>query len=313
MLFRDDVHGAMFPEVAIDRKQRARDADTLRPMARVVRDLAVVVVSLGAIIAACGPRTRKGATTPTQGVATGTGTGTGAGTAVATGTGTGAAAGTGTGDGTTAEPPVLGPAWTPKGLTWPPGLPPIAIPAGFPTVIAPWPSVFPFPFPTTAPTSTPTSKPPTPPPPIANDGSPINALEDAVLAETNVRRAAGANCGGKLFSPAKPLAFHPALRASARGHSIDMANKGYFDHIGLDGSTPTDRMKAAGYDTKSGYTGENIAAGNATAKATVQQWMDSPGHCENIMDPHYTLLGVGYAFNDGNKYHHFWTQNFAGP
>jgi uncharacterized protein YkwD len=207
------------------------------------------------------------------------------------------------------EPPVLGPAWTPKGLVWPPGLPPIAIPAGFPSVIAPWPSV--WPFPTTAPTSTGTAKPPPPPPPISTN-DPATALEDQVLAETNVRRAAGAVCGGKPFPAVGPLALHPALRISARGHSVDMATKGYFDHIAPDGSTPTDRMKAAGYN-QSGYTGENIAAGNATAKATVQQWMDSPGHCENIMDPHYTLLGVGYAYSESSKYHYFWTQNFAGP
>jgi uncharacterized protein YkwD len=291
-------------------------------MARVLRDSALVLGCLGLIVAACGPRTRKGATAPTSGTvatvtapATETATGTAAATAAGTGTvaGAGTPVGGATGGGGN-EPTVLGPAWTPKGLSWPPGLPPIAIPAGFPTVISPWPSVFPFPFPTTAPTPTATTKPPSPPPPpIANDGSPASSLEDAVLAETNVRRAAGAICGGKSFAPAKALAFHPALRLSARGHSTDMANKGYFDHIGLDGSTPTDRMKAAGYDTKSGYTGENIAAGNATAKATVQQWMDSPGHCENLMDPHYTLLGVGYAFNAGSKYHHFWTQNFAGP
>ena len=261
----------------------------------------MVFACIAIVIAACGPRIKKTNTAAnvTQGTATATAAGTDTGT-VATGGGT--------------EPPVLGPAWSPNGLSWPPGLPPIAIPAGFPTVVAPWPSVFPFPFPTTAPSPSDTSKPPPPPPsPIPNDGSPTSALEDAVIAETNVRRAAGANCGGKIYPPAKPLSFHPSLRLSARGHSEDMVTKNYFDHIGLDGSTPTDRMKAAGYDTKSGYTGENIAAGNATAQATVQQWMDSPGHCENIMDAHYTLIGVGYAYNPSNKYRYFWTQNFAGP
>ena len=41
--------------------------------------------------------------------------------------------------------------------------------------------------------------------------------------------------------------------------------------------------------------------------------MDSPGHCENIMNPHYSMLGVGYSFGAAAKYRHYWTQNFAGP
>ncbi len=153
----------------------------------------------------------------------------------------------------------------------------------------------------------------TPPPPDtgSGDGWPAAwaALEDQVLTETNARRALGANCGGKIYGAAKPLAMHPKLRTSARLHSKDMADKNYFSHTGLDGTSPFDRMKAAGY---SGTTmGENIAAGYGTAKQTVQQWMDSPGHCENIMNPAYTHLGVGYAYNASSTYKHYWTQNFG--
>jgi uncharacterized protein YkwD len=210
---------------------------------------------------------------------------------------------------------VLGPAWMPKGLVWPPGVPPIAIPTGFPTVVAPWPSVFPFPLPTIAtptPTATTPPAPPTPiPPPAPGDSD--TALENAVLVEVNARRAQGATCGGTAFAPAKPLTMNEQLRVAARRHSVDMGVRGYFDHVSPEGTQPADRMKAAGFDVSVGWNGENIAAGRATAQGTVQQWMDSPGHCENIMDPHFTVIGVGHAFVASSKYRNYWTQDFAGP
>jgi uncharacterized protein YkwD len=140
--------------------------------------------------------------------------------------------------------------------------------------------------------------------------SPATTLEDEVLALTNARRAAGATCGGTTFAPAPPLRGHETLRAVARAHSADMGTRGYFSHNSPDGRTPFQRMMAAGYNASP--MGENIAAGNGTAAATVTQWMNSPGHCQNIMNPAYRALGVGYANVPGSPYRHYWTQNFGG-
>ncbi len=135
-------------------------------------------------------------------------------------------------------------------------------------------------------------------------------LEQQVLEETNKRRALGADCRTKgRFPPAPPVTGHPLLQAAARKHSQDMALKGYFAHNNLAGLTPFDRMKAEGY--KGGTMGENIAAGNATAVKTVDQWMNSDGHCANIMNAKYTQLGVGYFYSATSKYKHYWTQNFG--
>ena len=90
-------------------------------------------------------------------------------------------------------------------------------------------------------------------------------------------------------------------------HSKDMYDRDFFDHTNPDGELPWDRMDRAGYNWSA--AGENIAAGNPTAAATVQQWMESDGHCANIMSADFTELGVGYY--PGGEWGHMWTQVFG--
>lgn len=133
-------------------------------------------------------------------------------------------------------------------------------------------------------------------------------LEDQILEIVNARRAEGADCGSAgSFSPAAALTMNPALRCAARVHSKQMVDMAFFDHVTPWGEEPWDRMEAAGYSYQS--AGENIAAGNPTAEATMQQWMESDGHCGNIMGADFTELGVGYY--PGGSYGHMWTQAFA--
>jgi uncharacterized protein YkwD len=40
--------------------------------------------------------------------------------------------------------------------------------------------------------------------------------------------------------------------------------------------------------------------------------MNSAGHCQNIMNGGYRVIGVGYIFNQSSTYRHYWTQNFGG-
>jgi uncharacterized protein YkwD len=137
------------------------------------------------------------------------------------------------------------------------------------------------------------------------------AWEDEVLALVNQRRAAGATCGGTLYAPAPALWMDANLRAAARGHSLDMATQNYFSHVSLDGRTFDQRIRNAGYGGAFPL-GENIAAGQTSPQAVVDGWMNSPGHCQNIMSPGFKAIGVGYAFRSGSTYRHYWTQNFGG-
>jgi len=57
------------------------------------------------------------------------------------------------------------------------------------------------------------------------------------------------------------------------------------------------------------FSGENLAAGNATALETICQWLHSDGHRRNIYSNH-TELGTGY-FQGNDCYGHYWVQGFG--
>lgn len=137
------------------------------------------------------------------------------------------------------------------------------------------------------------------------------SFEDQVLTLVNQKRAAGAYCGGVPKAPTTPLTLDTRLRCAARKHSMDMGMKNFFSHTGSNGSTFTQRITNAGYV----YTaaGENIAAGQTTPTAVVDGWMKSTGHCNNIMNPNFKHLGVGYSYASGATYRHYWTQDFGRP
>ncbi len=132
-----------------------------------------------------------------------------------------------------------------------------------------------------------------------------------VLDLVNQRRAEGAVCGGEPFGPAGPAEVNHLYRISSRLHSEDMAKNAFFAHTNLNGATPFDRMAAAGYEGPSPW-GENIAAGQTSPAGVMDGWMNSPGHCRNIMNPSYEVLGVGYYYLEGSSMGHYWTQNFGG-
>ncbi|MGP3959211.1 CAP domain-containing protein [Nonomuraea sp. 3N208] len=121
-------------------------------------------------------------------------------------------------------------------------------------------------------------------------------LENQVVKLTNAQRAK-AGC--------KPLKHDVKLRVAAYGHSKDMVAKNYFDHTSPSGKDTGDRMKVAGFSPVSSW-GENIAYGQRTAAAVMEDWMSSPGHKRNILACSYTHIGVGYVSSGS-----YWTQVFA--
>jgi uncharacterized protein YkwD len=136
------------------------------------------------------------------------------------------------------------------------------------------------------------------------------ALAARALELVNAARARGARCGPRSFAPAPPVALSGTLAGVALGHASDMAVNNYFEHEDLTGHTPADRVRAVGYREK--LVGENIAFGPRTAEEVVQGWLDSPAHCENIMDPRFAEMGIAYAAGHARR-GLYWVQVLAAP
>ncbi|WP_063790228.1 CAP domain-containing protein [Streptomyces sp. NRRL B-24085] len=102
------------------------------------------------------------------------------------------------------------------------------------------------------------------------------------------------------------LRLRTALSRAAQRHSDDMARHARLSHTGSDGSSPADRLRAAGY--RATASGETIASGAASASAVVALWMDSGPHRDILLACRYTQAGVGVAAGAGGPW---WTADLA--
>ena len=127
----------------------------------------------------------------------------------------------------------------------------------------------------------------------------------------NAARARGARCGSRSFAPVAPVTLSATLGDVAQGHAADMAVHDYFEHEDRAGRTPADRVRASGYREQ--LVGENIAYGPATVEEVVRGWLDSPGHCENIMDPRFREMGLAYAQGRRERHGLYWVQLLVAP
>ena len=133
------------------------------------------------------------------------------------------------------------------------------------------------------------------------------------------------------------LAWSDALSRIAVKHSRDMANRNYLSHDSPEGKDFSFRYRQGGYVCvirvgKMVYTGaENLAlshlynsmttengiayfnwnSAQEIAQRTVDGWMNSPGHRENILLPYWQHEGIGIEVESspGNKI--YITQNFC--
>jgi uncharacterized protein YkwD len=143
----------------------------------------------------------------------------------------------------------------------------------------------------------------------AGPQAPLSATRALQL--VNEVRARGARCGERSFGPAPPVRLSGTLAGVAFGHANDMARHNYFEHEDLAGHSPADRVRAVGYQEE--LVGENIAYGPKSADEVVQGWLDSPGHCENIMDPRFAEMGIAFAAGQSSRHGLFWVQLLVAP
>jgi uncharacterized protein YkwD len=97
------------------------------------------------------------------------------------------------------------------------------------------------------------------------------------------------------------------LTEAARGHSQDMARKGFVGHQGSDGSSPDDRMRKAGYHKP---RAEDIGSGYPSARAALDAWAADPRQRAPLADCDLKAVGIGVAADrTGVTY---WTADFGG-
>jgi uncharacterized protein YkwD len=107
-----------------------------------------------------------------------------------------------------------------------------------------------------------------------------------------------------------PLSVNAQLTAAALGHSIDMACHGLISHSGSDGSTPYERIVAAGYSPS---LSSEIIYGSGYPQTAFDWWMSDQIHRDEILNPNVTEMGVGYAYVQGTSAGGYYTVDFASP
>ncbi len=122
----------------------------------------------------------------------------------------------------------------------------------------------------------------------------------------NKARASKHKCGGNSYTAAPALKWNQSLARAAQKHADDMARRNFFDHENPDGEDAARRIEHENYRWRT--VGENIAKGPRSTAEVVEGWLNSPGHCSNIMNKNFTEMGAALS-NDGQ----YWVQVFAAP
>ncbi len=131
------------------------------------------------------------------------------------------------------------------------------------------------------------------------------------------------------------LKWDEALKRIARKHSADMAKRNYFSHTSPEGHDPSYRYVKSKYacsitiENRTYKGAENLFQNNLynsvttvngvsyynwntleeMAESTVDGWMNSPGHRENILTPIWLREGIGVSIAPDDKV--YITQNFC--
>jgi uncharacterized protein YkwD len=125
-----------------------------------------------------------------------------------------------------------------------------------------------------------------------------------MLADINALRGEGCRCGNQNMPPVGLLSWNADIAEAAVQHSNDMAQMRELNHVGSNGGSAGDRLHDVGYLWQT--YGENIASGYDSANSVLEAWINSPGHCRNLMGANFMEMGAAQK-------EQYWTQVFARP
>ena len=100
------------------------------------------------------------------------------------------------------------------------------------------------------------------------------------------------------------LKVNGTLTSSANAYAKLMADRNFFSHDGIDGSSPQSRIKASGYAGR--FKGEALAAGQTSPQSALNTWLNSPAHRDILMDRNAVEVGIGYYSKPGTAYTTYW-------
>lgn len=123
--------------------------------------------------------------------------------------------------------------------------------------------------------------------------APVNPDSAKLLQLVNTARLKSQLCGEVAYAPVASLSWNNTLELVAQKHADDMDGAKRLSHRGTDGSFLDERLEREGYMAV--FWAENLAEGAPSEESVIGLWMDSPGHCENIMNADALEIGVATA------------------
>ncbi len=131
------------------------------------------------------------------------------------------------------------------------------------------------------------------------------------LALVNAARAQGAVCGETKMKPSRPLVWSDSLSLASSIHSDDMVTHNFFSHVSPRTGTLSERIHGTGYQYEE--AGENLAGGQTSIAKAVNDWLKSPSHCTNMLNPNFLELGAACMSGGTSYYKSYWTLEMALP
>jgi hypothetical protein len=145
----------------------------------------------------------------------------------------------------------------------------------------------------------------------------LERLNDARADPAAYGQSIGLDLSG--VAPSQPLAFDARLIDAARNHSLDMNNRGFFDHVNPGGGGPGQRLAGAGYPATS--FGESIAAGFPSVESALSglirdDGVPDLGHRRHLLAIDAVFqgqrqVGIGVVQNGGGPLRHYYTIDTA--
>lgn len=138
----------------------------------------------------------------------------------------------------------------------------------------------------------------------SQENNQANPMAEKALSLVNAYRSKSCNCGANNFAAVPEVKLNAKLTQAAQAHSDYMLEHNQMTHYGKDKTGPNQRLAKVGY--KWATYAENVASGYPNEESVIKGWMESPGHCANIMNPQVTEMGIARSGN-------FWTIVLAAP